>query len=89
MLCQSCGKRQATTHVKTIINGELKEYELCSECANKMGYGSFFGNMGFDLDKLFGSFMDSFPTASRAYRKAGTFGRNRGKDTERACKTQG
>ena len=23
MLCQSCGKRQANTHVKTIINGEL------------------------------------------------------------------
>lgn len=64
MLCQSCGKRQATTHIKTILNGELKEYDLCSECANKMGYGSFFGNMGFDLNKLFGSFMDSFPSAA-------------------------
>ena len=38
MLCQSCGKRQATTHIKTILNGELKEYDLCPECAEKMGY---------------------------------------------------
>lgn len=69
MLCQSCGKRQATTHIKTILNGELKEYDMCSECADKMGYGSFFGNMGFDLNKLFGSFMDSFPSTSRAAKR--------------------
>lgn len=62
MLCQSCEKRQATTHIKTIVNGELKEYNLCPECATKMGYGSFFGNFGFDLDKLFGSFMESVGT---------------------------
>ena len=60
MLCQSCEKRQATTHIKTILNGELKEFNLCPECAQKLGYGSFFGNIGFDLDKLFGSFMDGF-----------------------------
>ncbi len=60
MLCQSCEKRQATTHIKTILNGELKEFSLCPECAAKLGYGSFFGNFGFDLDKLFGSFMEGF-----------------------------
>lgn len=60
MLCQSCEKRQASTHIKTIMNGELKEYNLCSECAAKLGYGSFFGDFGLDLDKLFGSFMESF-----------------------------
>ncbi len=58
MLCQSCEKRQASTHIKTILNGELKEFNLCSECAAKLGYGSFFSNFGFDIDKLFGSFMD-------------------------------
>ncbi len=58
MLCQSCEKRQATTHIKTILNGELKEFNLCNECASKLGYGSFFGNFGFDLDKLFGSFLE-------------------------------
>lgn len=68
MLCQSCEKRQATTHIKTILNGELKEYNLCPECAQKMGYGSFFGNFGFDLDKLFGSFMESIDSPKTAKR---------------------
>ena len=60
MLCQSCEKRQATTHIKTILNGELKEFRLCPECASRLGYGSFFGNFGFDMDKFFGSFMEGF-----------------------------
>lgn len=68
MLCQSCEKKQATTHIKTIVNGELKEYRLCSDCAKKYGYGSFFGDGGFDLDKLFGSFMDTF-TESKAQKR--------------------
>ncbi len=57
MLCQSCEKREATTHVKTITGGELKEYRLCRECAEKLGYESFFSTFSFDLDKLFGSFI--------------------------------
>ncbi len=57
MLCQSCEKKEATTHIKTILNGELKEYRLCSDCAKKYGYASFLDDAGFDLDKLFGSFM--------------------------------
>ncbi len=60
MLCQSCEKRQAATHIKTILNGELREYDLCPECASKLGYGSFLGDYGFDLDKLFGSFFEGF-----------------------------
>ena len=38
MKCQKCGANNANTHVKTVINGEIKEYDLCSECAKKMGY---------------------------------------------------
>lgn len=30
-----CGVNNANTHVKSIINGEIKEYDLCSECAKK------------------------------------------------------
>ena len=44
MKCQKCGANNANTHVKTIINGEIKEYDLCSECAKKMGYTNIFGN---------------------------------------------
>ena len=31
MKCQKCGANNANTHVKTVINGEIKEYDLCSE----------------------------------------------------------
>ncbi len=57
MLCQSCGQNQATTHIKTIVNGELAEISLCRECAQKLGYNSFFGSFGMDFDKFLGSLM--------------------------------
>ncbi len=56
MLCQSCGKNQANTHIKRIINGELTEYVLCEKCAAKMGYSNIFEGFGFDFDNLLGSF---------------------------------
>ena len=56
MLCQACGKNTATTHVKTIVNGELAEYSLCAECAQKMGYGNLLSNFGFNFGSLLGSF---------------------------------
>ncbi len=55
MLCQSCQKNQATTHIKNIVNGELTEKHLCSECAANQGYGNVFDHM-FDI----GSFMSGF-----------------------------
>lgn len=60
MLCQSCGKHPANTHIKTIINGELTEHALCSECAQKMGYGNaFFPSNTFD--QFFSSFFGKSP----------------------------
>ena len=49
MKCQKCGANNANTHVKTVINGEIKEYDLCSECAKKMGYTNIFGNFEDDF----------------------------------------
>jgi protein arginine kinase activator len=43
LFCESCGKNSVTTHVKTIVNGELTEYSLCTECARKLGYTSLLG----------------------------------------------
>ena len=65
MLCQSCHKNTATTHIKSIVNGELTEYALCPECAKKMGYGNFFGDFpSFGLGSLLGGFFggDSAPS---------------------------
>ena len=45
MKCQKCGVNNANTHVKSIINGEIKEYDLCSECAKKMGYTNVFSDI--------------------------------------------
>ncbi len=39
MMCKNCAQRTATTHIKTIINGQLTESHLCSQCAKKQGYG--------------------------------------------------
>lgn len=38
MLCEKCGKNNATTHIKTVINGVVKELNLCSHCAAVEGY---------------------------------------------------
>lgn len=55
MICQSCNKNKANTHIKTIKNGELREYMLCSECAEKLGYSN-----PLDLfDFSFGNFLSS------------------------------
>lgn len=56
MLCQNCGKYEATTHVKRIVNGEAAEAHLCSDCAKMLGYEDVFGGFG----NIFGSFLGSF-----------------------------
>ena len=41
MLCEKCGKNTATTHIKTVINGNVTEMNLCGYCAAKEGYTDF------------------------------------------------
>ena len=70
MICQNCGKNPATTHIKTIVNGKLAEYDLCSECARAKGYKSFFNfdDMDFDFNNLLGSFIGAPTGRSNAVR---------------------
>lgn len=56
MLCQNCGKYEATTHVKRIVNGESAEAHLCSDCAKALGYNDVFGGFGNTFGDLLGSF---------------------------------
>lgn len=35
MLCNECGKNEATVHLTHIINGKKSENHLCEECAKK------------------------------------------------------
>ncbi len=39
MLCQKCGKKQATVHIETMVNGIYQEKHLCADCANEEGHG--------------------------------------------------
>ncbi len=39
MLCENCGKRNATTHIRLVVNGTVREQNLCHECARAAGYG--------------------------------------------------
>lgn len=69
MKCQKCGAENANTHVKTIINGEFKEYNLCSECAKKMGYTNVFGDFENEFSSLLGSFFTNvLPARTQAAR---------------------
>jgi protein arginine kinase activator len=37
MICQECGKKQATLHFTKIINGEKTEFHICEVCAREKG----------------------------------------------------
>ncbi len=55
MLCDKCGKNNATTHIKQIINGVVTERSLCTSCAAKEGYGKFSqGSLADMLSSMFG-----------------------------------
>ncbi len=69
MKCQKCGANNANTHVKTIINGEFKEYDLCSDCAKKMGYTNVFSDMEDEFSNFLGSFFGNvLPAKTQASR---------------------
>lgn len=54
MLCQACGKKEATFHYTSNENGKITEMHLCHDCAKKNGYyDESIGN--FDPFNLFGS----------------------------------
>ena len=38
MICEKCGINHATTHIKTVVNGVVREYNLCEKCALAYGY---------------------------------------------------
>ena len=65
MLCEKCGRNEATFYYKENINGTEKAYHLCADCAKKLEEsgeirsfdGNFFDSMNkiFSGDNLFGS----------------------------------
>ncbi len=69
MKCQKCGVNEATTHIKTMINGQYTEYYLCPDCADKMGYSNMFGDFSTEFSNLLGSFFgNALPERTQATR---------------------
>jgi len=66
MKCNKCGK-EATTHLRQNINGQVTEFWLCAECAEEMGVGGMFSGFGGfgsfgsfgGMESLLGSFFGS------------------------------
>lgn len=52
MLCQNCGKDEATTHIKRVEGGTTVELHLCSGCAAHLGYDGFFSGFGRGMGAL-------------------------------------
>ncbi len=49
MLCEICGKNEATFHYSEVVNGKKTEHHLCNECAANTDisyYSSLFDNEG-------------------------------------------
>lgn len=66
MLCQNCGKYEATTHIKQIINGDVTESHLCPSCAERLGCDDMFKNFSFNLPEFFSSFFgDMLPSLAQ------------------------
>ena len=76
MLCQACGKKTATTHVKTIVNGKLTEFHLCPDCAKQKGYNNLFSGWSMDLGNLLGSFWGNAQGGSQVTAPPATRGKS-------------
>ncbi|MCR5149766.1 MAG: UvrB/UvrC motif-containing protein [Clostridiales bacterium] len=60
MLCQNCGKKEATTHIKQIFGGEMSENHLCRDCASHLGYGDMLPGFGLNISQLLSGFAGDF-----------------------------
>lgn len=55
MICEKCGKNNATTHIRSIVNGVMHEKHLCGYCAASEGYNDIkSNNLSQLLSSMFG-----------------------------------
>lgn len=63
MLCQECGKKQATLHFTKILNGEKTEFHICETCAREKGELIPGTPNGFSIHNLLSGLLDFDPSA--------------------------
>ncbi len=65
MLCEKCGKNNATTHIRSVVNGVISEKHLCGYCAADEGYSDIkSGNLSQMLSSMFGDTLN-IPSAAK------------------------
>ncbi|NMB35044.1 MAG: hypothetical protein GX989_02025 [Firmicutes bacterium] len=64
MLCERCGKKNATVHVTKIVNGNKSEYYLCEDCAREKGETGASWEGKFPLQQFFSGLMNFLPPDS-------------------------
>jgi len=57
MVCQDCGKREATVHLTQVINNKKVELNLCQECAEKRGFRNPLEGVPFPLAEFLSSML--------------------------------
>ena len=65
MLCQECGKEEATVYISKIINGQKSELHLCKRCAREREELDFTFQPQFSLHNLFGTLLNESMRDSR------------------------
>lgn len=63
MKCNHCGKNEANTHFKRVINGKKEEMYLCEECARELGVMNEFDFEPFSMDSFFGNLLGAGASA--------------------------
>jgi len=62
MLCQNCGKNEATFHYQYNINGSVTERHLCAQCAHESGEESFFFKPSDYMGSMLSDFFGGIPS---------------------------
>lgn len=67
MLCEICKINEASTRLKTVIDGELKLCDICYECASKTRNSDVMVGHELDFNSFFGTFLNTgLPPKSNA-----------------------
>lgn len=69
MKCENCGIHTATTHYKSIVNGQIREAHLCPECFQKIS-GAGLWKSPFDVEGLLFGFFSPEQTFDNAAERA-------------------
>jgi protein arginine kinase activator len=75
MKCTNCGKNEVNFYYESNINGKVTRQQLCSECAQKLGFGdnSFFSQAEGMFNNMLSGFSDFFGTRRRSFPSFGSF----------------